>query len=98
MSQDKYTKLARGRECYVMLPVCNFDHETVVFAHIRKSGMSGMGIKAPSIMGCPACSDCHDAVDRRANTDLDRDYVKLAHLEGMVRWQYKLIQDGVIKL
>jgi hypothetical protein len=49
------------------------------------AGVSGMGMKADDLLGAWACSACHDAIDRRAHTDLDRDYVRLAHLEGMVR-------------
>ena len=65
--------------------ICNHNPETTVLAHIRLPGVSGMGLKADDLLGAWACSSCHDAVDRRSNTDLDRDYVRLAHLEGMVR-------------
>lgn len=77
---------ARGRGCMVRLPgVCNHNSETVVLAHVRLIGVSGMGLKADDLLGAWACSACHDAIDRRAHTDLDRDYVRLAHLEGMAR-------------
>lgn len=79
-------KEARGRGCMVRLPeVCNCNSETTVLAHIRMAGISGMGLKADDLLGAWACSACHDAIDRRAHTSLDRDYVRLAHLEGMVR-------------
>ena len=65
--------------------ICDHNPETTVLAHIRLPGVSGMGLKADDLLGAWACSSCHDAVDRRSNTDLDRDYVRLAHLEGMVR-------------
>ena len=65
--------------------VCNHNSETVVLAHIRMPGISGMGMKADDLLGAWACSSCHDAIDRRAHMDLDRDHVRLAHLEGMVR-------------
>ena len=65
--------------------ICNHNPETTVLAHIRLPGVSGMGLKADDLLGAWACSSCHDAVDRRSNADLDRDYVRLAHLEGMVR-------------
>ena len=77
---------ARGRGCMVRLPgVCNHNSETVVLAHVRLIGVSGMGIKADDLLGAWACSACHDVIDRRARTDMDLKEVRLAHLEGMVR-------------
>jgi len=85
------TKLCRDQPCFVRLPdVCNGNPETTVPAHIRLIGISGMGIKAPDFLLCPACSNCHDAIDRRRYMDLDRDYVLKAHYEGVFRWQKQL--------
>ncbi len=90
-------KQAKGRGCTVRLPgVCNHNSETVVLAHIRMLGVSGMGLKADDLLGAWACSACHDAIDRRAHTDLDRDYVRLAHLEGMVRTIAQLLKEEII--
>jgi hypothetical protein len=81
----------------VRLPgICNHNSATTVLAHIRLSGVSGMGMKADDLLGAWACSACHDAVDRRFRTDLDRDYVRLAHLEGMVRTIAQLRKEGLI--
>lgn len=92
-------KLARGRDCTVRLPgVCNGNPETTVLAHFRMAGISGIGMKSPDLAAAWACSACHDAIDRRAHTDLDRDYVRLAHLEGVVRTQAELMKLGVIKI
>lgn len=89
--------LARGKPCMVRLPnICNFDPETTVLAHVRMAGVSGMGIKSPDLIASWACAACHDAADRRAHTDLDRDYVRLAHLEGMARTLAALIAEGVV--
>ena len=76
--------------------ICNHNPETTVLAHIRLPGVSGMGLKADDLLGAWACSSCHDAVDRRSNTDLDRDYVRLAHLEGMVRTIAQLRKEDLI--
>jgi hypothetical protein len=93
----KLRKAARGRECMVRLPsVCNHDPETTVLAHVRLAGVSGMGMKSDDLLGAWACSSCHDAIDRRAHTDVDRDYVRLAHLEGMVRTIAVLKKEGLI--
>ena len=90
-------KEAKGRGCTVRIPgVCNHNSETVVLAHIRMPGLSGMGIKADDLLGAWSCSSCHDAIDRRAHTDLDRDYVRLCHLEGMARTIAQLRREGIV--
>jgi hypothetical protein len=90
-------KAAQGRPCMVRLPdICNHNPETTVLAHIRMAGISGMGIKADDLLGAWACSACHDAIDRRSNIDLDRDYVRLAHLEGMARTIAQLRKEDSI--
>lgn len=95
---DALTRLAKGRECQVRLQsVCNFDPSTTVLAHIRMIGISGLGTKANSLLGAWCCSACHDAIDRRAHLDLERDYVRLAHYEGVIRTQAALIREGVVK-
>lgn len=79
-------KLARGQPCQVRLPdVCNHNPETTVLAHYRMIGISGFGLKPPDWLGAFACSNCHDAIDRRRFMDLERDYVRLAHAEGVFR-------------
>lgn len=90
-------KQARGRGCMVRLEgVCNHNSETVVLAHIRMPGISGMGIKADDLLGAWACSSCHDAIDRRSHMDLDRDHVRLAHLEGMARTIAQLRKEDLV--
>ena len=93
----KLRKEARGRGCMVRIPdVCNHNSETVVLCHYRLAGVSGIGMKSPDVIGAWACSACHDAIDRRAHTDLDRDYVRLLHLEGMARTLAQLNREGLI--
>jgi hypothetical protein len=88
-------KEAQGRDCMIRLPdVCNRDKATTVLAHFRMVGFSGIGLKAPDYMGAWACSSCHDACDRRDFMDLERDYVRLAHLEGVLRTQQQLVKEG----
>ena len=90
-------KEARGRGCMVRIPeVCNHNSETVVLCHYRLAGVSGIGMKSPDVIGAWACSACHDTIDRRAHTDLDRDYVRLLHLEGMARTLAQLNREGLI--
>jgi len=93
----KLRKEAKGRGCMVRIPeVCNHNSETVVLCHYRLAGVSGIGMKSPDVLGAWACSACHDAIDRRAHTDLDRDYVRLLHLEGMARTLAQLNREGLI--
>ena len=54
-------------------------------------------MKSPDLVAAWGCVNCHDACDRRRYTDLDFDYVRLLHLEGMVRTIAKLIEEGVVK-
>ena len=94
---SKLRKEARGRDCMVRLVgICNHNPETTVLAHIRMTGISGMGLKADDLLGAWACSACHDTIDRRANTDLDRDFVQLAHLEGVMRTIAVLRREGKV--
>lgn len=73
---------ARGRDCQIRLPCCNWNTETTVPAHL--SG-GGMGMKRSDFAVAWACSACHDAVDGRDGKMWDREWLKLCHLEGVIR-------------
>ena len=89
---------ARGRPCMVRIPeVCNCNSETVVLAHIRMVGISGMGMKAPDLLGAWACSSCHSLYDSRQGSDADRNYVVRCFLEGVIRTQNALISEGRVR-
>jgi hypothetical protein len=91
-------KEAKGRGCMVRIPkVCNFNSETVVLAHIRLTGVSGMGMKSPDLIGAWACSACHDEIDGRTRkSGMTRDELRLAHYDGMVRTIVQLEKEGLI--
>ena len=91
-------KEAKGRGCMVRLPgICNFNSETTVLAHIRLSGVSGMGMKSPDLIGAWACSACHDEIDGRTRkSGMTRDELRLAHYDGMVRTIVQLEKEGLI--
>lgn len=79
----------------VRLPdICNGNSETTVLAHYRLVGISGMSMKSPDIIASWACSSCHDEVDRRTRR-LERDYVLLAHAEGVFRTIDALTRAGL---
>lgn len=82
----------------VRLPgICNGNDETTVLAHIRMAGITGVGQKAPDLLGAWCCSTCHDVLDRRVQTDFEREFLQSCLYEGMVRTQYALISEGVVK-
>ena len=90
-------KAAKGRNCMVRLEgICNHNPETVVLAHIRMAGVSGMGLKADDLLGAWACSACHTAIDGHNKSGLTRDELRLAHLEGMVRTIAQLRKEGIV--
>jgi hypothetical protein len=94
LKEKPITDLCRGEPCEVRLPeLCNSDGGANSSpAHPRLPGITGMGYIAPPFMACPACPNCHDAVDRRRYMNLDRDYVQKAHYEAILRWQ-KVLWD-----
>jgi len=96
---SKITASANGEDCTIRLGgICNHNPETVVMAHINGVRFGhGMGLKAQDIHGAYACSACHDAVDGRLQTGLSREFLKLAHYEGVLETQIKLIAKGMIK-
>lgn len=96
---SKIRQFARNQECTVQLPCCNHDPATTVLAHLRMSGITGIGQKAPDILGAHCCSRCHTAGDTYgASEGYERDFVRLAFLEGVMRTQYRLIKAGLLKI
>ena len=91
-------KEAKGRGCMVRIfGICNYNSETVVLAHIRIAGVSGMGMKSPDLIGAWACSACHDELDGRTRkSGLTRDELRLAHYDGMARTIMQLHKEGLV--
>lgn len=84
-------KLAKGRECQVRLFGCG-NQETVVLAHFRLAGISGMGMKPPDLLGAWCCHSCHAKVDTDKSAE-----VQLAFAHGVLRTQAQLLKEGAIK-
>ncbi len=95
----KLTQLANGQPCLVRLPGCDGGGETTVAAHYRMAGMCGVGIKPPDILAAWCCHHCHDVIDGRqpAPHGWTRAEVRLAHAEGVMRTQERLLRMGAIK-
>ena len=91
-------KAAKDRGCTVRIPgVCNFNSATTVLAHIRLTGVSGMGMKSPDLLGAWACNACHDEIDGRTrNSGMTRDELRLAHYDGMARTIMQLHKEGLV--
>jgi hypothetical protein len=95
MNHKKITESARGEDCTVRLPgVCNFNPETVVFAHLNGVRF-GHGVGKKTKWGAYACSACHDELDRRTRR-MDSEFVKLAHYEATIETLNKLVEKGLI--
>lgn len=89
-------KAARGESCTIRLPGCTGGGEDTVLAHLRMAGYCGTGMKPPDVpFAAFACSVCHDHVDRR-RTDLEYEFVRLAHAEGCLRTAHKLMECGYV--
>jgi hypothetical protein len=55
-----------------------------------------MGIKTNDIHGAFGCSSCHDEVDARTMKNNDRQEVRLAFYEAVIRTQILLIKGGLM--
>ena len=83
-------KFARDKPCMVRGPLCNGNIESTVLAHIRRANVAGMGQKPADIIGCWACSKCHDWIDGRSEPWIDKSqYI----LDGLVRTLNELVRD-----
>jgi len=94
---SKISESAKGQDCTIRLPGCNGNPETVVLAHINGIRFGhGVGKKVNDIHGAYACSHCHDVVDRRKYTNISNIEIKLAHYEGVLETQIRLIEKGLL--
>jgi len=85
---------AQGKPCQVRYEgICNGDPQTTVLAHVRVIGVSGMGMKAPDLLGVWACSACHAHADTHKDAESERDF-----LRGLVRTLAELNRRGRIKV
>jgi hypothetical protein len=77
--------LAKGQNCQIHLPGCNYNPETVVGAHIRRANIAGMGQKPCDLAMLYACSNCHDVIDGRVKSALTRLELDQFILFGLLR-------------
>ena len=100
---SRITESARNEDCLIRSPICNFDIETTVFAHLNGAGMGRKYVfhdihGKPIDIGSYACSDCHNLVDRRDHFGQSwaADTVSLWHLDGTILTIGKLIEKGLL--
>jgi hypothetical protein len=86
---------ARDKPCLVRSPACNGDSSTVVLAHVRQVGISGMGLESPDLLGAWCCSRCHSFVDQETSANREGRELLLL-LRGVMRTQAALIKDEVV--
>jgi len=94
----KIRNAARGQECTVNSPICNYDNSTTIPAHFNESyAGKGAGQKADDCALVFACSDCHDWLDGRGSIDVDRSDIEWYWRRAYYRTIRQLIDDGVLR-
>lgn len=95
----KILEAARGEECLIESPVCNYDPETVVACHSNESDDGkGTGQKADDCFIAFGCSACHNLVDGgELGYGSTAEYKKYYLNRGIKRTIRRLLDLGVIK-
>ena len=88
-------KAARMQGCSLRLRGCRNDPEMTVLAHLNCVD-KGMGFKSPDWWAVFACSNCHDIIDGRKQTDMSHEDVDHRILYGLYETQKELIRLGHI--
>ena len=97
----KIRQSARGENCTMESPMCNFNPETVVWCHSDYSEHGrGMGHKAHDVFGFYGCSGCNSWYDTQSKAgkfsvseDDRRWYYQRAHDRSLL----KLLEKGVLR-
>lgn len=100
-SRPKMTPIrasAKGEQCTLRFPCCNFNPETTVWCHSnRAEDGKGMGIKARDEEGCYGCSACHAFLDGGYAGHMPRGMVDVHFDIARVISQNMLRQKGLMK-
>lgn len=95
---QKILSAAKGEDCTMNSPWCNYNPETVVAAHSNyQEDGKGMGKKSDDLFVAFCCSGCHDWFDGRirdGSTEADR---RDAFHRAMKRTWKRLIDRGIIR-
>lgn len=89
---------ARGEQCTLRFPCCNFNPETTAWCHSNSArDGKGMGIKARDVEGAYGCSACHAFLDGGYAGKMPRDQVDLNFNVARLLSQAILRRKGLIK-
>ncbi|MDF2185884.1 DUF1364 domain-containing protein [Grimontia hollisae] len=92
------TDAARGQECTLQISgVCNFNPETVVFAHFP-SVTHGMAYKSDDFWGADVCSSCHDVIDGRVTFDFEQGEREEYMLRAVHATLSRRVRAGLIQI
>ena len=96
---SKITKFAQDKVCTARIPgVCNFNKETSVWAHIRSVRFgAGVGKKPSDLLGLIACSNCHDVIDGRVNSEHSKRDIEVMMYEGHCESLLLLELNGLVE-
>lgn len=90
---QKIRDAAKGEECTMNSPWCNYDATTVVFCHLNESyAGKGGSQKADDIAGFFGCSECHRIYDA-GKLEAPEFYVLRAYYRTLRR----LLDRGILK-
>lgn len=91
-------KYARGKDCDIRIAGrCRGQPEYSVWCHVRMIGITGMGLKAPDVLGCVGCDICHGIVDGQIKDMYGPGERRLFLLEGVMRRQAKLVEEEILQ-
>lgn len=89
---------ARGEQCTLRFPVCNFNPETTVWCHSNHAcDGKGMGLKARDEEGCYGCAACHAFLDGGYAGHMSRAMVDIYFDLARTSSQAILRRKGLIK-
>lgn len=94
----KILDAAKGEECLINSPVCNYDSSTVVACHSNESDDGkGTGQKADDCFVAFGCSACHTWLDKMdSEYGVSHDEVVWYMNRGIKRTIRRLIDKGVL--
>jgi len=95
---SKLRKSAKGQPCTLQIfPYCQEDRETVVLCHLN-SLAKGMALKSQDYFAVYGCNICHDIIDRRRPTLIEKDEILKCQMRGLERTWAIMIDEGLIQV